>query len=116
MRDGSWRQCLLPTVWWSEPRGGAYHGTPLRVRCAALDTAQGIDALGRERVRLPAPPAVLCPEHLAPACRTVHPLGRLRTGSDDHQGAVDADVVVKARPGRSQIGAAVERAGVTHRG
>src|SRR5215831_13025257 len=90
--------------------------TPLSVRYAALDTGQGIDALCRERVRLPALAAVLGAEHLAPACCTVHSLGRLRAGSDDHQGAVDADVVVKTRPGRSQIGAAIERAGVTHRG
>src|SRR4030095_4382177 len=90
--------------------------TPLEVRCAALDTGQGGDALGRARVTPPAPGAVLGAKHLAPARRTVHPLGRLRAGSDDHQGAVDADIVVKAHPGRSQIGAAIERAGVTHRG
>src|SRR5438132_1865660 len=90
--------------------------TPLSVQCTALDTGQGVDALCRERVRLPALAAVLGAKHLAPARRTVHPLGRLRAGSDDHQGAVDADVVIKTRPGRSQIGAAIERAGVTHRG
>src|SRR5215510_3862280 len=90
--------------------------TPLEVRCTALDTGQGVDALCRERVRLPARAAVLGAKHLAPARRTVYPLGRLRAGSDDHQGAGDADVVVKARPGRSKIGAAIERAGVTHRG
>src|SRR3989454_11791477 len=91
-------------------------GTPLEVRGAALDTGQGVDALCRKRVRLPALAAVLGAKHLASARRTVHPLGRLRAGSDAHQGAVDADVVVKARPGRAQIGAAIERAGVTHRG
>src|SRR5215510_1352536 len=90
--------------------------TPLEVWCTALDTGQGVDALCWERVRLPALAAVLGAKHLTPTCRTVHPLGRLRAGSDNHQGAVDADVVVKARPGRSQIGAAIERAGVTHRG
>ena len=76
-------------------RVGAYNVTPLRVRCAALDTAQGIDTLCRERVRLPAPPAVLGPEHLPPTRRTVDARGRLRTGGDNHEGAVDADVVVK---------------------
>src|SRR5215510_12580626 len=81
-----------------------------------LDTGQSVDALCRERVRLPALAAVLGAKYLTPARRTVHPLGRLRAGSDDHQGAVDADIVVKARPSRSQIGAAIERAGVTHRG
>src|SRR5262247_2824758 len=77
---------------------------PLSVRYAALDTGQGVDALCRERVRLPALAAVLGAKHLAPARRTVYALGRLRAGSDDHQGAVDADVVVKAPPGCSQIG------------
>src|SRR5439155_26993690 len=91
-------------------------GTPIEVRCTELDTGEGVDALCRERVRLPALAAVLSAKHLAPARRTVHPLGRLRAGSDDHQGAIDADVEVKARPGRSPIGAAIERAGVTHRG
>src|SRR5215467_1195874 len=123
MRDCSWRYGFLPRV---NGRGGqlsaspdaARHPswTPLEVRCAALDTGQGVDALCRERVRLPARAAVLGAKHLAPARRTVHPFGRLRVGSNDHQGAVDADVVVKARPGRAQIGAAIERAGITHRG
>src|SRR5688500_16121769 len=84
--------------------------TPLSVRCAALDTGQGVDPLCMERVRLPARAAVLGAKHLAPARRTVYPLGRLRAGSNDHQGAVDTDVVVKARPARSQIGTVIERA------
>src|SRR5437870_11595249 len=89
------------------PPGYRGNVTPLRVRCAALDTAQGIDTLCRERVRLPAPPAVLGPEHLPPTRRTVDALGRLRTGGDNHEGAVDADVVVKAHPRRPQIGATI---------
>src|SRR5215475_12455437 len=103
--------------WYTPPDALRYPPwTPLSVRCAALGTGQGVDALCREWVRLPALAAVLGAKHLAPARRTVYPLGRLRAGSDDHQGAVDADVVVKAPPGRSQISAAIERAGVTHRG
>src|SRR5262244_1674309 len=123
MRDCSWCSGFLPRmhgrgVQWYAPPDAVGHPicTPLAVRCAALDTGQGVDALCRERVRLPALAAVLGAKHLAPARRTVYPLGRLRAGSDDHQGAVDADVVVKAPPGRSQISAAIERAGVTHRG
>src|SRR5262244_1502555 len=123
MRDCSWCSGFLPRmnergVQLYAPPDAVGHPTctPLEVQCAALDTGQGIDALCRERVRLPALATVLGAKHLAPARRTVHPLGRLRAGSDDHQGAVDADVVVKARPGRSQIGAAIERAGVTHGG
>ena len=73
-----------------------------------LDTAQSIDALCRERICLPAPTAVLGPEHLAPTRRAVDARGRLRTGGDNHQGAVDADVVVKAGPGGAQIGATIE--------
>src|SRR5262245_18216943 len=91
-------------------------GVPLSARCAALNTGQGVDALCLERVRLPALAAVLGAKHTAPARRAVYPLGSLHAGSDDHQGAADADVVVKAPPGRSQISAAIERAGVTHRG
>src|SRR5215472_11595880 len=100
MRDCSWLSGSLPTmhgrgVQMDAPPDAVRHPpwTPLSVRCAALDTAQGIDALGRERVRLPAPPAVLGPEHLPPTRCTVDALGRLRAGSDDHQGAGDADVV-----------------------
>src|SRR5512134_147318 len=123
MRDCSWRSGSLPRingrgVQMDAPPDAVRHPpwTPLAVRGAALDTGQGIDTLCREWVRLPALAAVLSAKHLAPARRTVRPLGRLCAGSDDHQGAVDADVMVKARPGRAQIGAAIERAGVTHRG
>src|SRR5215475_2956742 len=123
MRDCSWCSGFLPRmhgrgVPWHAPPDAVGHPTctPLEVRCTVLDTGQGVDTLCWERVRLPALAAVLGAKHLAPTRRTVHPLGRLRAGRDDHQGAVDADVVVKARPGRSQIGAAIERAGVTHGG
>src|SRR5438874_6028729 len=63
-------------------RGVPLYALPIRYairhirlsRCTALDTGQGVDALCRERVRLPALAAVLGAKHLAPARRTVHPV------------------------------------------